>query len=211
MSNNIFVFLLNNFQMTFDQLYQLVSENTHNIDDEYFNAIETDNIKKIEYIINNIVDHYGYSIGPVYRGDADKNIHVFDPTKSPNRLMNKHPSAVAFFTDNERKSAQHGHTRRFFLNMKTPNTIDGSRIEQGKIGVEPGIHLTDAKIDQLIQKGHDGNIFLNAYDHSVGLHTEYVVFSPNQIKLADPITYDDNNKIIPISKRFDSTTDDIRY
>jgi Large polyvalent protein associated domain 38/ADP-Ribosyltransferase in polyvalent proteins len=38
-----------------------------------------------------------------------------------------------------------------------------------------------------------------------------VIFNPEQIKLADPITYDDNGKIIPLSKRFDSSNEDIRY
>lgn len=38
----------------------------------------------------------------------------------------------------------------------------------------------------------------------------YSVFEPSQIKSADPVTYDDGN-IIPLSQRFDSSKDDIRY
>jgi hypothetical protein len=38
-----------------------------------------------------------------------------------------------------------------------------------------------------------------------------VVRSPNQIKSADPITYDDNNNIIPLSQRFNPNNQDIRY
>ncbi|MGA0866930.1 MAG: hypothetical protein ACO3QV_06400, partial [Candidatus Nanopelagicaceae bacterium] len=38
-----------------------------------------------------------------------------------------------------------------------------------------------------------------------------VVFSPEQIKSADPITYDDSGKVIPLSKRFDLGKQDIRY
>ena len=40
---------------------------------------------------------------------------------------------------------------------------------------------------------------------------EAVVFEPSQIKSADPVTYDDNGKVIPLSERFDENNDDIRY
>jgi hypothetical protein len=182
-------------------------------DDEYLRlAKEPEKNKNIlQQMINKAAKKVGYSIGPVYRGDVNHEINIFDPNKGKNRLMNKHPKAIAFFTSSQKKALQHGQIRRFFLKMENPNTIDGSKIEVGKIGVEPGIYLTDGKIDQLINSGHDGNIFLNAYDYSAGLHTEYVVFSSHQIKSADPVTYDDNGNVIPLSQRFDSSKDDIRY
>lgn len=37
------------------------------------------------------------------------------------------------------------------------------------------------------------------------------VFNPGQIKSADPVTYDDKRNVIPLSKRFDPSTPDIRY
>ena len=40
---------------------------------------------------------------------------------------------------------------------------------------------------------------------------ETVVFKPEQIKSADPVTYDDNDNVIPLSERFDSSRKDIRY
>ena len=48
------------------------------------------------------------------------------------------------------------------------------------------------------------------YD-SVIVDTETVVYSPEQIKSAEPVTYDDDGKVIPLSQRFDSTKTDIRY
>lgn len=39
---------------------------------------------------------------------------------------------------------------------------------------------------------------------------EYVVFASNQIKSADPVTYDDNGNVIPLSERF-TDSEDIRY
>ena len=40
---------------------------------------------------------------------------------------------------------------------------------------------------------------------------EIVILNPTQIKSADPVTYDDGGNIIPLSQRFDSSSDDIRY
>jgi len=40
---------------------------------------------------------------------------------------------------------------------------------------------------------------------------EILVFSPNQIKSADPVTYDDQGNPIPLEKRFDPSIPDIRY
>lgn len=42
-------------------------------------------------------------------------------------------------------------------------------------------------------------------------HTVWIPFSSEQIKSADPVTYDDNGDVIPLSQRFDSTKTDIRY
>jgi hypothetical protein len=40
---------------------------------------------------------------------------------------------------------------------------------------------------------------------------ELVVFNSNQIKSADPVTYDDNGNVIPLSERFNDDDVDIRY
>ena len=39
----------------------------------------------------------------------------------------------------------------------------------------------------------------------------YVIRNSAQIKSADAVTYDDNGKVIPLSERFNSENDDIRY
>lgn len=40
---------------------------------------------------------------------------------------------------------------------------------------------------------------------------QYVVFAPEQIKSADPVTYDDSGNVIPLSERFNKANEDIRY
>jgi len=73
--------------------------------------------------------------------------------------------------------------------------------------------LTKAK-----EEGHDGAILRNTYDSGGNINGPagepediYVVFEPNQIKSADPVTYDEQGNVIPLSQRFDLSSNDIRY
>ena len=38
-----------------------------------------------------------------------------------------------------------------------------------------------------------------------------MVYNPNQIKSADPVTYDANGNVIPLSQRFNPESDSISY
>ena len=54
--------------------------------------------------------------------------------------------------------------------------------------------------------GYDGIV----EEYKPGLF-QYVAFSSEQIKSADPVTYDDNGSVIPLSERFNEENNDIRY
>lgn len=81
-------------------------------------------------------------------------------------------------------------------------------------------HLSTREVSKYAkQAGYDGVIFKNLKDNG-GKNSEiprdtianvYVVFNPNNVKLADAITYDNNGKVIPLSERFNSSENDIRY
>lgn len=49
------------------------------------------------------------------------------------------------------------------------------------------------------------------YDGVNNENEEFIAFNSEQIKSADPVTYDDNGNVIPLSKRFDTENEDIRY
>ena len=55
----------------------------------------------------------------------------------------------------------------------------------------------------------EGGDMVNGEPVSRGL--SYVVRKSNQVKYADAVTYDDNGNVIPLSKRFDTANEDIRY
>ena len=62
--------------------------------------------------------------------------------------------------------------------------------------------------NDLIIDGYDGVIVEYSQE---GMANDYVAFNPNQIKSADPVTYDDAGNIIPLSERFNPEKEDIRY
>ena len=59
-------------------------------------------------------------------------------------------------------------------------------------------------------EGYDA-VVLPDYDSTYGIFPSLVVFDEKNLKLADETTVDDNGTPIPPVKRFDASTDDIRY
>ena len=67
--------------------------------------------------------------------------------------------------------------------------------------------------------GYDGVIFENIMDNggrNVNVPIDetaniYVIFGPNEAKSADPVTYDDEGNVIPLSERFNPANQDIRF
>lgn len=57
--------------------------------------------------------------------------------------------------------------------------------------------------------GYDGIVYPNWYE-SDGKDS-YIAFSRSQIKSADPVAYDDNGNVIPLSERFNPENADIRF
>ncbi len=59
------------------------------------------------------------------------------------------------------------------------------------------------KIENVVDNGGRGQ--------NAGKQTVYIYFNPNDLKSADPVTYDDNGNVIPLSERFNEKKTDIRY
>jgi hypothetical protein len=66
-----------------------------------------------------------------------------------------------------------------------------------------------ADAERLINLGYDSVVWRG--DPNVVSPPQIVVLSPDQIKSADPVTYDNSGNVIPLSKRFDVSSKDIRY
>ena len=102
-----------------------------------------------------------------------------------------------------------------YLRMNNPLIIDCKGQNYSEIEIDGQIKDTYEWAEFAKKKGYDGVIFKNisdGVDYAALSKTtdEAVVFKSSQIKSADPVTYDDNGEIIPLSERF-SEDDDIRF
>lgn len=73
-----------------------------------------------------------------------------------------------------------------------------------------GMRSTDDIVEWAKQEGYTSVVFNNISDNGDPSDVK-VFFNPEQVKSADPVTYDDNGNVIPLSQRFNSTETDIRF
>ena len=102
-----------------------------------------------------------------------------------------------------------GRVMPVFLNIEKPRIL--SRVSPDFDPVyQYGFNYHNEGV--MAKRYNDGVIdemFTERHNNLTG--NQYVAFSPNQIKSADPVTYDDNGNVIPLSERFNPEKEDIRY
>ena len=147
----------------------------------------------------------GYTIGPVYHGTQSvKRFYKFAGTWNYRFAAEK---GTTYFTNNKDVAAGYGvRVVDAYLRMINPLEVDAK-----------GQHWTIISPSALVKAKRDGNdgvIIRNVRDVPAGVPDQvadvYVTFQSSQIKSADPVTYDDNGNVIPLSQRFDSRSEDIR-
>ena len=90
-----------------------------------------------------------------------------------------------------------------FLNIEEPYYATS---EENKFLAEANSRKESiAFSERLKEEWYDG-VYYNG-----DLRQEAVAFYPSQIKSADPVTYDDNGNVIPLSERFNEEKSDIRF
>ena len=174
-------------------------------DSEYLAAVEAGDMEKANSMVleaakiampnTQVVDESGNPL-VVYHG-SDSDFNVFDKNKGRANM----DIQGMFFSPWEDDARGYGSkVRRFFINVIKPaNESDGYQALQKYKGQNgAGIKARE----YLIEQGYDG---VNNENQ------EFVVFDPSQIKSADPVTYDENGNIIPLSERFNPENPDIRY
>jgi hypothetical protein len=87
----------------------------------------------------------------------------------------------------------------YFLNIRNIERTDDAQSSW-----DDAIEVVKAESDNV-----DGIVYENWYEDKGS--DSYIAFSPNQIKSADPVTYDDAGNVIPLSERFNPKKEDIRY
>ena len=102
-----------------------------------------------------------------------------------------------------------GRVMSVFLNIENPRIL--SRVSPDFDPVyQYGFNYHNEGV--MAKRYNDGVIdemFTERHNNLTG--NQYVVFNSNQIKSAEPVTYDDAGNVIPLSERFNPEKEDIRY
>lgn len=69
---------------------------------------------------------------------------------------------------------------------------------------------SDALAAYARDNGYTSLVIKNVYDYG-DLADDYVFFEPSRIKSADPATYDNEGNLIPLSRRFNNESGDVRF
>lgn len=141
-----------------------------------------------------VVDENGEPL-VVYHG-TEAEFNTFDRTKTRANM----DIQGNFFSPYRIEAAGYGsNVKSFFINIKNP-ADEGTGYKALKS--HQGENYAGKKAaENLMNKGYDGVI---NYD-------EFIVFDSSNIKLADKTTYDDFNKPISLSERYDKKKNDMRF
>jgi hypothetical protein len=177
------------------------------------------NKKELQRMVDEAAKKSGYMIGPVWHSTDKGNFNVFQ----------QQPIS---FTGGEGTFGHFGSLRqaeKLFKNTREFADWANSQLSSTKENkINPSLRSFYLKADKIHRvqddpswaswglqadtarkRGFDMLVYKNKVE---GSGDSYVPLnSPNQIKSADPITYDDNGNIIPLPERFNTESNDIRY
>jgi hypothetical protein len=190
-------------------------------DTDYLSAVQQGDTAAAQRMVDEAAKAAGYTVGPVYHRTSAKNITEFRP------WVNFGTEEQATNVDLTGRGEGDTRTYRAFLNISNPirvrdegmaasNVLQQAR-EQGVVSggemagfpYNKGDEVERAYVANVLEKnGFDGIVYENEYE---GQGDSYIALKPSQIKLADPITRDDQGNVIPLSQRFQTSSADIRF
>jgi hypothetical protein len=176
-------------------------------DAAYMDAVAKGDMKTAQRLVDAAAKKAGYTVGPVYHGK----ITDFNTFKVPEK-----GERAIFFSDSIDES------NRFpLLKGRRPlepvsaylsgnlKRLQYPKDSEGSFLYDPDVMVK--LLETARREGFDG-VEIDGIQNFEGgpMSTTFAVFKPSQIKSADPVTYDDNGNVIPLSQRFSSQSEDIR-
>ena len=204
-------------------------------DAEYLSAVKRGDLETARSMVNEAAEDAEYDI-TAYHVSMNGAFNVFDRNRLGENTVDYADDAATaataylgfWFSDHDVSKPTRnggwlpGDARQFRLKAEALYPTDSQTLQDELLNE----YISDDAIDQYsageysaireaaeeyaaeIQRmGYSG---LEVQDIEFG-GTSYVVFDPEQIKSAEPVVYDDNGKVIPLSERFNSKSRDVRY
>jgi hypothetical protein len=181
---------------------------------------------KLQGIVDQAAKDAGFMLSKVYHG-TKKNFFKFDARKGKENEIRDAVRTPNFFSFDRSFSEDYANYDRP-ANDKIPAKVIEAYIKVDNLWD----YRNQADVDKAVTAGfsrkqiENGNwreiespkfqqwLKENNYDGFTNFErfaTNIAVFDPNRIKSADPVTFDGSGKVIPPSRRFDTSTSDIRY
>jgi len=171
-------------------------------DTAYLNAVNSGDMETAQKMVDEAAKKAGYTI-EAYHGTTEEFNEFF-------------PGGV-YFTDDYWNADGYASGERVidaYLKIQNPLVIDAQGAKWDDLNSKYG-NSTREIVGVLAEK-YDGVIFENINDswiddENADESTVYWVRESAQAKSADPVTYDYNGNVIPLSERFNEKNEDIRY
>lgn len=208
-------------------------------DAEYMSAVEAGDIEKAESMVRDAAMAAGYNLEAYHGTDVDFNEfkrrrHANGNIWGSGFYFADSEDAAAGWGERAKIANRSGDYKvlHTYLSVHNPFELYSDRLELGlgeyaedvisKLDPEYDADIieairTETPIDDYRGEANDriaDAIQELGFDAIQGYYyDEYhtMVFSPNQVKSADPVTYDDNGELIPLSERFNPDNPDIRF
>lgn len=197
-------------------------------DTEYLSAVERGDMETAQRMVDETAKKAGYTI-KAYHGTPIDGITVFDASKIGSNTDDGIFGKGFYFSTDSMTAGNYatksGTVMPVFLAVKNPwwgnaykeigevaklLDMSPSALTVRKSGISkvvaPVLSQSAQFSSHLAERGYDAVVVQHGKNDY-----EVSVFDNKQIKSADPVTYDDNGNVIPLSKRFDATNSDIRF
>jgi hypothetical protein len=174
-------------------------------DDAHRKAIDSGDMDAAQRLVDERAARKGYQIKAYHGTDAEK-IDVFDMDMFGESTGKGDIGDGFYFATTPEFASEFGKN-------VMPVYLEKGKYATNKDLLDPDIQSAidddmgfKSVSEVLAEKGFDGI----KYDRGNN-KVEMVVFDNNKIKSADPATYDNEGNLIPLSRRFDTSKQDIRY
>ena len=183
---------MNDEQMIWESYFKSIKESTeNNIDEQFFNLYENGEKETANELVKRFAASKGYDFGPAAHSTNVEKLedNKFKLSKAGSRggkRIDYYRPAIYFATTNEEGEKLY---KRLEDKGMSPRTAYGKYVFNFYLKIDKSVDLYS----------------------DTGLGIIVGIADPARIKLADPFTFDDNKELIPLSRRFDPNTEDIRY
>ncbi len=189
-------------------------------DSAYMDAVNNGDMETAQKLVDEAAKNNGYTIHS-YHGTRDKSFTEFKKEFIGSRFS--FDDKGFFFIDRKSIADDYAHSDfdakaygrilDVYLKIEKPLIVDESFCLKEGLGNpfrdDDAIGVWDAYSEFFKEEAETRKVDGIILDDGMSKMT--VVFDPEQIKSADPVTYDNNGNVIPLSERFNIANKDIRY